>query len=219
MNYKKNILLLLIVGSCSACTSKSSFINKNEENRNMSLTEVEALETGMIVGAIIGKVSGAEIVTSTVVGAAVGLGVGNKLLEMQFDYLSKENYLIDKISKSVENQKELSKDMDSLREKMSQLNGDIESIKQMDNTITNKDAMVTKIELKREKIENLKALNNGTIDDILEYKNLLSYSKYPDEKKQEVKKRLDAVLTELFSLRKKCKENLTQLDNLEKRIF
>jgi hypothetical protein len=65
----------------------------------------------------------------------------------------------------------------------------------------------------------LRELNKSAIDDVLAYKNLLSYTKYPKEKKKKIKKILDSLLTELFSLREKCKLNLEKLDDLEKRVF
>jgi len=221
MNYSK-VIILCMVWFFAACSSKplsTQSRNFSHENSSMALTKVESLETGIIAGAIVAKVTGAEMVASIVVGTAVGLGVGNKLLDMQLDYLEKENYLIDKISKSVENQEKLSTDINNLKSKMSRLNGDIKSIKGLDNSIQNREGLFKKIDIKKEKIIELRELNNSAIDDVLAYKNLLSYTQYPKNKKIKIKKILDNVLTELFSLRTKCKSNLMKLDDLEKRIF
>jgi len=197
----------------SACSTKN-----NNGNRNLSLTEVESLETGVITGAVIGKVTGVDIAATTIVGSAIGLGAGKELLEMQLDYLEKENYLINEISKSIKNQEQLSTNINSLKTKISQLNDEIKSIKSMNKTIKEKEKLAEKINIKKNKIVALKELNNSAIDDVLAYKNLLSYTKYPKDKKKEIEEVLDGVLTELFSLRKKCKINLDKLDDLEKRI-
>jgi hypothetical protein len=210
------------MGFLSACSSKTTSVKSNnisDENKSMALTEIESLETGIIAGAIIGKITGAELLSSVVVGSAVGLGAGNKLLHMQLKYLEEENYLLDKISKSVENQEKLSSDMNGLKIKMSELNSEIQSIKGMDNSIKSREGLLEKIDIKKERIIKLKKLNNSVIDDVLAYKNLLSYTKYPEEKKKEIKKILDNVLLELFALRGKCKLNLEKLNDLEQRIF
>ena len=214
-----NIKIYILITSIlfSACSTKNIRTN-NDGNRTLSLTEVESLETGIITGAVIGKVTGVDIAATTIVGSAIGLGVGKELLEMQLDYLEKENYLINEISKSIKNQKQLSTNINSLKTKITQLNDEIKLIKSMNTTIKDREKLAEKVHIKKNKIVELKELNNSAIDDVLAYKNLLSYTKYPKDKKKEIEEVLDGVLTELFSLRKKCKINLDKLDDLEKRI-
>jgi len=214
-----NIKIYILITSIlfSACSTKNITTN-NDKNRTLSLTEVESLETSIITGAVIGKVTGIDIAATTIVGSAIGLGVGKELLEMQLNYLEKENYLINEISKSIKNQKQLSTDINSLKTKISHLNDEIKSIKSINKTIKDKKKLAEKINIKKNKIVELKELNNSAIDDVLAYKNLLSYTKYPKDKKKEIEKVLDSVLTELFSLREKCKINLDKLNDLQKRI-
>ena len=219
---KKNMafILLCITGVYSGCAFKDKSLESKNGKKIENETQIESFETGVIVGSIIGHISGTSVVTGSVVGAVAGFAGGDLLTQMQEEYQEKENILAEKILKSVENQQRLVLDGKELDRKISKLDKDIKSLKvnKKNQLLENKQELINRISLKKEELLNFKELNDSAIDDILVYNNLVSYTKYTAEKKKEMENALDSVLTNLFHLRKTCNENLEKLDALEERF-
>lgn len=217
MTYKQiDLYILSTLLLFTSCSSKIS----NVISETNTETIIESVETGLIVGGILGHATGANALVTSVLGGAVGFGAGDYLHRKQLAYLEKENYLIKKINISIKRQQGLSQNIASLKENIVALNREVEYINKIKNKNIqmNKHRVLEKIELKERELRKLQVINNNAIDDALSYQNLLSYTSYSKEKKEKIESSVDSVLTSLFSLRKKCKINLAKLDQLKRKI-
>ena len=219
---KKNMILMgvCLMGFYGGCSSKNQNMSAMGEKKIENETQIESFETGIIVGSLLGHLSGTSVVAGTVVGGMAGFSGGELLAKMQQEYQDKEYVLAEKIEKSVENQKRLSFQIEGLNLKIFQLDKDIGYLKvnQNNQLLENKTELFQRVLSKKEELLNFKTLNDSAIDDVLIYNNLVSYTKYTEERKKEVEATLDSVLTNLFTLRKICNKNLEKLTALEERF-
>jgi len=213
-------MLVCLMGLYSGCASRNTNMDVKSKKRVENETQIESFETGIILGSILGHISGTSVVAGTVVGGMAGFAGGDLLAQMQQEYQDKEEILSAKILESVEKQKQLSFQIKEVNLKVSQLDIDTKSLKlnKSNKLVETKRELLQRILLKKEELSNFKQLNDSAIDDVLVYNNLVSYTKYSVEKKKEVENTLDSVLTNLFNLRETCNENLEKLNALEERF-